>query len=94
MNRGTAQAGFEGVASSGNAVGECIRYTREARLQARLHFLDASAQERWRRVEKRNADKSGPLGFDVTHEMFNSDEAMWEPPSPTEMVALNGIRIG
>jgi predicted kinase len=69
-------------------------YAREAGLQVQMHFLDVSAQERWRRVEKRNADKSGPLGFDITREMFDFVEAMWEPPSPTEMVALNGIRIG
>jgi len=69
-------------------------YAREAGLQVQLHFLDVPVQERWRRVEKRNADKSGPLGFDVTREMFDFVEAMWEPPSSTEMAALNGHRIG
>ena len=63
-------------------------------LPVQLHFLDVPAEERWRRIEKRNADKSGPLGFDVTREMFDFVEAMWEPPSPNEMAALNGLRIG
>jgi predicted kinase len=69
-------------------------YVREAGLPVQLHFLDVPAQERWRRVEKRNAEKSGPLGFDVTREMFDFVEAMWEPPSQAEMTALNGLRIG
>jgi len=66
---------------------------QEAGLAVNLHFLDVPADERWRRVEKRNAEKSGPLSFDVTREMFDFVETMWEPPSQAEMSAWNGLRI-
>jgi predicted kinase len=58
----------------------------EAGLSARLHVLDVPADERWRRVEARNAGRGETyhLTFDVTSEMFDFVEAMWEPPSDEE----------
>ncbi len=72
--------------------GRFAELAQDAGLPVQLHFLDVPAEERWRRVEKRNADKSGALGFDVTREMFDFVEAMWEPPDQAE-VAANGRRI-
>jgi len=68
---------------------------REAGLSVQLHFLDASPAERWRRVEARNCQKGETyqLGFDVTREMFDFVETLWEPPSDAEMAACNGLRI-
>ncbi|HTI68102.1 MAG TPA: ATP-binding protein [Caulobacteraceae bacterium] len=68
---------------------------REAGLAPKLHFVDVPAEERWRRVEARNADK-GParqLGFAVTRGMFDFVEGMWEPPTPAEMDACEGVRV-
>jgi predicted kinase len=67
---------------------------KEAGLSVTLHFLDVPADERWRRVEQRNAEKSGPLGFDVTRAMFDFTETLWEPPSPAEMSTWDGVCIG
>ena len=60
---------------------------------ARLHFVDVPAEERWRRVERRNAQDGATrqLEFAVTREMFNFIESLWEPPSSAEMQACDGV---
>ncbi len=65
-----------------------------AGLSVQLHFIDVPAEERWRRVETRNARKGNTyhLGFDVTREMFDFVEGIWEPPTHAEMLAYNGLR--
>ena len=67
---------------------------KDAGLSVQLHFIDVPAQERWRRVEARNAQKGETyqLQFDVTREMFDFVESLWEPPSDAEMRAYNGVR--
>lgn len=71
------------------------RLATEAGLSAQLHWLDVPAEERWRRVEARNAEKgvTHHLPFDVTREMFDFCETMWEPPTDEEMAAHDGIRV-
>jgi hypothetical protein len=51
--------------------------------------------ERWRRVKARNARKGETyqLGFDVTREMFDFVEGLWEPPTDLEMRDYDGVRI-
>ena len=65
-----------------------------AGLSVQLHFIDVPAEERWRRVETRNAQKGETyqLGFDVTREMFDFVEGLWEPPTDAEMLAYDGVR--
>jgi predicted kinase len=60
-----------------------------------LHFIDVPLEERWRRVESRNARKGETyqLRFDVTRAMFDYVESMWEPPTAEEMDACNGVRV-
>jgi len=68
---------------------------REARLPVQLHFLDVPLEERWRRVQKRNSSKgeTNQLDFEVTREMFDFVETMWDPPSEEEMTACDGLRV-
>ena len=70
------------------------KLARDAGLSVQLHFIDVPAEERWRRVEARNArkGKTYQLGFDVTREMFDFVEGVWQPPTDAEMLAYNGIR--
>ena len=65
-----------------------------AGLSVQLHFIDVPAEERWQRVATRNAQKGETyqLGFDVTREMFDFVEGLWEPPTDEEMLAYDGIR--
>jgi predicted kinase len=83
--------GFTTAASRAEFAG----WAREAGLAVRLHFLDVPADERWRRVEARNAKKgeTHQLGFAVTREMFDFVESLWEPPGPGEMAALDGVHV-
>ncbi len=67
---------------------------RAAGLAIRLHWLDVSADERWRRVQARDRE-GGPgrqLGFDITREMFDFVEGLWEPPDTEELRALDAVR--
>ena len=67
----------------------------KASLPVKLHYLDIPAEERWRRVRLRNNDRGTTyrLPFDVTREMFDFVESMWEPPTATELAALAGVIV-
>ncbi len=58
-----------------------------------LHVLDIDPAERWRRVEARNAEKGETFRLAVTRPMFDFVERLWQPPSPEEMAALNGLAV-
>lgn len=64
----------------------------QADLPVRLHFLDVAAEERWQRVQTRNVDRGPTYWLEVTREMFDFVETMWEPPSEAELGRLNGRR--
>lgn len=83
--------GLSQAASRARLVG----LARELGLSTQLHFVDVPAQERWRRVEERNCAKGATnhLPFDVTREMFDFVESIWEPPTEAELAASNGVRI-
>ena len=49
-----------------------------------LHVLDIDADTRWARVEARNAEKGATYELDVTREMFDFMERIWEAPDATE----------
>jgi predicted kinase len=68
---------------------------REAGLALELHLLDVPAGERWRRTEARNAAKAQTyqLPFDVTREMFDFVESIWESPSAAELATLNAVIV-
>jgi predicted kinase len=67
----------------------------DAGLSVQLHVLDVSSAERWRRIETRNREKGATynLPFDVTREMFDLVETLWEAPTNEEMASSHGIRI-
>jgi predicted kinase len=72
-----------------------VRMADAEGLSVQLHCIDVPAEERWRRVQMRNAQKgaSHQLPFDVTREMFDFVEAMFEPPTEEEMSRCNGLRV-
>jgi predicted kinase len=74
---------------------EIARLARAAGLAVQLHVLDVPVEERWRRVQLRNAEKgeTHQLQFAVTHEMFDFVETLWEPPDDREMAACDGILV-
>jgi len=67
----------------------------EADFPVQLHLVQLTAEERWRRVQARNSkkDEACQLPFDVTREMFDFVETLWEPPTQEEMATCNGIKV-
>lgn len=64
-----------------------------ADIAVQLHFLDIDADERWRRVEQRNAQQAETFRMEVTRPMFDFIETIWQPPTAEEMSAFDGVRI-
>jgi len=62
----------------------------EAQIPVVLHVLDVPVEERWARVESRNANKGDTYAMEVDRSMFDFVETMWELPDAVEMNALNG----
>lgn len=53
-------------------------------LGATVHVLELPAAERWQRVERRNREKGETYSLQVTRELFDFVETMWEPPGDDE----------
>ena len=64
-----------------------------AGLPVRLHFLDIPTDERWARVERRNAEKGETFRLTVDRAMFDFMEGLWQAPDTAELNALGGTRI-
>jgi predicted kinase len=62
----------------------------DAQIPVVLHVLDVPVEERWTRVEARNASKGETYAMEVDRAMFDFVETMWELPDAAEMAALNG----
>ncbi len=61
---------------------------QKAGLSAKLHWVDAPADERWQRVEGRNAKQGETFAMQVDRAMFDFMERIWEPPSEAEIEAI------
>ena len=64
-----------------------VSLAHDAGFKCTLHVTDAPAEERWRRVQARNAKKGTTYQLQVTREMFEFMEKIWEPPSADELKA-------
>jgi len=52
----------------------------EANIEPVLHWVDISSDERWRRVQSRNAEKGETFAMEVSREMFDFMENEWVAP--------------
>jgi predicted kinase len=68
-------------------------HCRDTGFGVRLHWLDVDPHERWRWVSARNAAKGETFALTVTRQMFGVFEARYEPPTPEELIGLNGFRV-
>jgi predicted kinase len=57
-----------------------------------LRVVEADRETRWRRVQERNRERSHTFAFEVTREMFDFVETMWEAPDDAELAAFEGSR--
>jgi predicted kinase len=69
------------------------RKAAAAGLQVKLHCLEAPPALRWQRVEARNRERGETFALQVTREMFDFVEQMWEPPDEAELAAHEGERV-
>ena len=53
--------------------------------QVVLHFVDVGSETRWERVQKRNTEKGATFALEVTREMFEFMEGIWEAPEAEEL---------
>jgi len=93
-----ARLGVPSVADAGFTTradrAEFADWAQGAGIAVQLHWLDVPREVRWARVEARNRAGGEGTGFEVTREMFDFVEGLWEASGAAEMAALGGIRLG
>jgi len=62
-------------------------------IKVTLHFLDIGKATRWTRVQQRNIERGATFAIEVTPEMFDFMETIWEAPTPGELTTRNGTVI-
>lgn len=70
---------------------EVASIVAEAGCVLQTHFLDVDVSERWRRVQKRNVDKGETFTLEISREVFDFFETMWESPSTSEPIFLTKV---
>tara|TARA_Y100000782_G_scaffold4962_1_gene5934 strand:- start:188045 stop:188557 length:513 start_codon:yes stop_codon:yes gene_type:complete len=58
-----------------------------------IHFLDVDPQTRWSRVQSRNKNKGSTYSMEVTREMFDYMENVFEPFTNDEKQVLTTISL-
>lgn len=58
-----------------------------------MHWIDVSAEERWRRVQLRNTQKGETFAMEVPRDMFEFMENEWEAPSDDETSKMTSYII-
>lgn len=58
-----------------------------------LHFLDVPESVRWDRVQTRNLEKGATFALEVTRDMFDFMNRIWQAPSEAEMYSHRGVLI-
>lgn len=66
-------------------------FAKAHNFEIKLHFLDISAETRWKRITSRNEEKGETYAFEVTRENFDFMETWFEVPTDKELE--NGIAI-
>ena len=57
---------------------------KQAGFDFRIYVLDAPAEERWQRVQKRNSEKGETFAMEVSQDIFALASQMWESPDTDE----------
>jgi predicted kinase len=58
-----------------------------------LHFLDIEENERWTRVQRRNTERGETFRLEVTRDMFDFMNTIWEAPDTNELTIHHGQHI-
>lgn len=68
-------------------------WAEELGLSYRLHFVDVPADLRWQRVQQRNREQAETFQFEVTREMFDFIETIWEAPTEEELARMDVVTV-
>ena len=63
------------------------RFAKKYDFEIKLHFLDISKEERFKRINKRNQEKGDTFEFKVSKEDFDFMENWFEKPTEEELVS-------
>lgn len=64
------------------------------RLTTVLHFLDVPEDQRWLRVQRRNAERGDTYVIDVDRGMFDFMQTLWQAPDDKEMARYGEPLVG
>ncbi len=70
-----------------------VNWAEDLGFSVQLHFRDVPTDIRWQRVQNRNTEQAETFQFEVTRDMFDFIESLWEAPGDEELTRLNGKRI-
>lgn len=63
---------------------QVLDWAETRNIRTALHYVDANAECRWRRVERRNRERGTTYRLEVTRQMFDFVEGMFEAPTAEE----------
>lgn len=64
---------------------------RTSGFSVKLHVLDVDASVRWERVQARNTDLGKTFSMEITRNMFDYIEGIWERPSRKEVETMSDM---
>ena len=70
-----------------------LALARDNKQGGEINFLDVDPQTRWNRVQSRNKNKGSTYSMEVTREMFDYMENVFEPFTNDEKQVLTTISI-
>jgi len=68
-------------------------YLAQQKGKVKLHYLDIPAATRWERVKERNAQKGETFTMDISAEVFQFAETLFETPTAEELKTAVVIRL-
>lgn len=77
-------AGLLTRADRAEALEMALDLARDPGARFTFHVLDAPADERWARIDRRNREQGETFAFPVSRAMFDLVETLWEAPDAAE----------
>lgn len=68
-----------------------LQLAEELGMESEIHFLDVSPEDRWARVERRNHEQGDTFSMQVSREMFDYIESIFEPITAEEERACTRV---
>lgn len=63
-----------------------LEFYHQNKIETEIHYLDIDKQTRWLRVDERNKKKTATFEFEVSREIFEFCETIYEPLDEVELL--------